>query len=128
MAKDGSKAKIIRDFLDQALELKVPNMSPEDFLREFGIHATADEIPNLTLAEVMMRQLVMKAAKGSERSIDSVMDRLLGKPMQQSEHVVKSYSYYDLLMEYKKLDEGTPKELELIPDPDPNPDPMADFV
>lgn len=103
---EGSKAKFIREALDRALELKVPQVSPEDFERAFSIRATPEEIKTLTLAELMVRQLVLKACAGSDRSITEVLDRLLGKPTQTTESVSKSYSYHDLLIELKKQDDA----------------------
>lgn len=100
----GSKAKYIREILDKALEIPVPQMSPDEFLRIFGLHVTPEEIKKLTLADAMVRQLVTKAAAGNDRSIQEVLDRLLGKPMQTTESVTKSYNYHDFLLECKTLD------------------------
>lgn len=104
MADETSKAKLIRDLLDRSLELTGPDLSPEEFDRAFGIRATPEEIKRFTLAEIMVRQLVLKACKGDNRAITEVLDRLLGKPMQTSESVVKSYSYQDLLLEFRNAD------------------------
>lgn len=104
MADETSKAKLIRDLLDRSLELTGPDLSPEEFERAFGIRATPEEIKRFTLAEIMVRQLVLKACKGDNRAITEVLDRLLGKPMQTSESVVKSYSYQDLLLEFRNAD------------------------
>lgn len=101
----GSKAKYIRDLLDKSLELSVPDMSPEHFERVFGMKVTADEIKNLSFGEVMVRQLVLKACVGNDKSIQEVLDRLLGKPMQTTENVTKSYTYHDFLFRCQELDE-----------------------
>ncbi len=109
MAVEGSKAKFIRELLDKALELNVPAMSPEEFERIFGIKITADEMKSLSFAEVMVRQLVLKACTGNDRSIQEVLDRLLGKAVQTTESVTKSYSYHDFLIECRNADAAEQK-------------------
>lgn len=102
----GSKAKYIREALDRALELKIPgDMTPEQFERTFAMKVTPEELKNLTFAELLVRQLVVKACAGNDRSISEVLDRLLGKPMQTTENVTKSYNYYDFLTECSEKDE-----------------------
>jgi hypothetical protein len=101
---EGSRAKYVRELLDKAVGLPAPQLSPEDFEREFSMRVTAEEIKNLTLAEVMIRQLVLKAAKGNDKSITDVMDRLLGKPTQTTENVSKTYNYHDFLVECRNAD------------------------
>lgn len=112
MPIEGSKAKYIRDLLDKALELSVPQVSVEEFERLFGLKATADEIKNLSFAEVMVRQLVMKACSGNDKSIQEILDRLLGKAVQTTENTTKSYSYHDFLIECRNQDtiEAGPKK------------------
>lgn len=102
---EGSKAKYIRDLLDRALELKVPpDMTVEQFERTFAVRITAEELKNLTFAELLVRQLVIKACSGNDRSIQELLDRLLGKPTQTTESVVKSYSYHDFLISCREAD------------------------
>lgn len=101
---EGSKAKLFRDLFDRAIDLPVPQLAPEEFDRKFGITLTAREISTATMAEIIVRQLVAKAAAGNDKSIQEVMDRLLGKPMQQTETTVKSYSYQDFLIECRDAD------------------------
>ncbi len=110
MAVQGSKAKYIRDLLDKALELQVPTMAPEEFERIFGIKISSEELKNLSFAEVMVRQLVLKACSGNDRSIQEVLDRLLGKAVQTTESVTKSYSYHDFLIECRNADEAEAKD------------------
>lgn len=102
----GSKAKFIRDLLDKSLELPVPPMAPEEFERTFGMKATPQEIERMSMAEVMVRQLVWKAAKGNDKSIGETLDRLLGKAVQTTETTTRSYSYHDFLIECKNADEA----------------------
>lgn len=132
MAAEGSKAKYIRELLDKALETKVPQISPEEFERDFGFRATREEIAQFTFAEIMVRQLVTKAASGNDKSIQEIMDRLLGKPMQQTESVVKSYTYHDFLRQCKSLDETEkPGRTITITPTRPTPqlaDPAADLI
>ena len=103
-ADASSRAKYVRDFLDRALELPAPDITPEEFDRQFGLLVTSDEIKKLCMADVMIRQLVMKAAKGNDKSISEVLDRLLGKPVQATETISKSYNYHDYLIECRNAD------------------------
>lgn len=112
---EGSKAKYIRDLLDKALELRVPAMSPEEFERIFNIKASPAEIRNFTFAEIMVRQLVVKACAGNDKSIQEVLDRLLGKPMQTTESVSKSYTYHDFLIQCQQADEAEAKPKNITP-------------
>jgi len=107
---EGSKAKYLRDLLDKALETKLPTLSPEQFERAFMIKATPQEIAEFTFAEVMVRQLVLKACAGNDRSIQEIMDRLLGKPMQTTESISKSYTYHDFLIQCRDSPEEAPME------------------
>lgn len=111
---EGSKAKYIREALERALDLKVPSdWTPEQFERTFALRVSPQELANITFAEVLVRQLLVKACSGNDRSITEVLDRLLGKPMQTTETVTKSYSYHDFLLTCKEADE---KEIiELVP-------------
>lgn len=122
MAVEESKAKYIRALLDRALGTKVPQMSPEEFERMFGFKATRDQIADYTFAELMVMQLVTKAASGNERSIQEVMDRLLGKPVQQTEAKSVSYTYHDFLVRCKEMDaEDGGKVVDIPPPPAPLP-------
>ena len=105
----GTKAKYIRDLLDKALELPLPQMSTEEFERVFGMRISTQELASLTLAEVMVRQLVLKAAAGNDKSIQEVLDRLLGKAMQTVETTSHTYNYHDFLVECKRADESEAK-------------------
>lgn len=130
MAIEKSKAQYLRDLLDKALVLEVPQMGPEEFNRIFGIKVEPGEIKGMTFAEVMMRQLVLKACAGNDKSIQEVLDRLLGKPMQVSESTVKTYSYQDWLIELRNSESGKPAlpnrgVVEVLPPPD---DPLADLL
>lgn len=132
--QSGSKAKYVRDLLDKAVEFAAPRLSPEEFEREFGMRLTAEEIRRLTMADVLVRQLVLKAAKGNDKSISEVLDRLLGKPMQTTEAVIKSYSYQDLLIQLKQADEPreavpAPREIlvRALAEPEET-DILADFL
>ena len=105
---EGSKAKYLRDLLETSLTLRAPAVAPEEFERLFGIKvSSAEEIQDITFAEIMVRQLVLKACTGNDRSISEVLDRLLGKPMQTTETVSKSYSYHDFLIECRDSEEKT---------------------
>ena len=73
---------------------------------------------DLTLGELMVRQLVLKAAAGDSKSVQEVLDRLLGKPMQQTESVVKSYTYHDFLIQCQDLDKQ--EKQEKLPAPKPS--------
>lgn len=108
-AQQGSKAKYIRDLLEKSLELRVPQISAEEFERIFGLKVTAEDVRSLSLGELMIRQLVLKACTGNDRSIQEVLDRLLGKPMQTTENVTRSYNYHDFLIECKMADEAEAK-------------------
>lgn len=121
LALEESKAKWIRDLLDRALDLKVPDLTPEVFQREFNIIVTRAEISKLTFAEVIVRQLVRKAATGNDRSIQEVLDRLLGKAMQTTESVQKTYNYHDFLIQCREADaaEKSGRTIDITPTPFP---------
>lgn len=115
MTDQGSKAKFIRDALDKIVGEKVPQMSPEQFERMFSVKLEADQIQTMTFGELMMRQLVLKACTGNDRSITETLDRLLGKAVQTTESVVKSYSYHDLLVQLQSEDSPAPaKRAEIV--------------
>jgi len=124
-----TKSQYIRDLLDKALDTKIPVCSPEDFERIFGIKiASREEIEGMTLAEVMVRQLVLKACAGNDKSIQEVMDRLLGKPVQLAEVKSVSFTYQDYLDECMKKDaeeagRPLPAPVSLSP-----PDPVEDLL
>lgn len=133
----GSKAKYLRDLLDKTLEIKIPNgLTAEEFERFFNFRVSEEEIPNLTFGEVMIRQLIFKAASGNDRSIQEVLDRLLGKPMQTIESTSKSYTYHDFLIECREADKREigqpnfiPTEIPQIPPaPEEESDPAQDLI
>lgn len=118
---EGSKAKYIRELLDRSLDLTVPAMSAEEFEKVFGLKVSAAELTKLTFAEVIVRQLIQKACSGNDRSLTEVLDRLLGKPMQQTESVVKTYTYTDFLIQCRDADakdvlDVTPKKSLALPE------------
>jgi hypothetical protein len=127
--QQGSKAKYIRELLDRSLELKLPAMSPEEFERTFGMKVSAQEIASISMAEVMVRQLVWKACTGNDKSIGETLDRLLGKAVQATEITTRSDSYHDFLIECRNADEleaGRPiKRVEARTDEQ---DIIADFL
>lgn len=101
MAKLDPKNQAISAVLDKALELKLPAMTQEEFQRLFGFRVTSEELQNLTLIEVIVRQLVLKACMGNDKSIQEILDRKLGKPVQTAEITTKNFNYYDFLLELK---------------------------
>jgi hypothetical protein len=114
MADSGSKAKFIRESLDKIVGEKVPQMAPEQFERMFSVKLEPEQIASMTFGELMMRQLVLKACTGNDRSITETLDRLLGKAVQTTESVVKSYSYHDLLVQLQSEDPAAPKRAEVV--------------
>lgn len=72
---------------------------------DFGLY------DGMTIAEVMVRKQLAAAAKTGDSSlVETVMDRLIGKPMARAENLTVSASYEDFLRGVEK--KGEPKPIE----------------
>lgn len=67
-----------------------------------------------TLMEVMMHRLTLKAATGDKDAVNTVLDRLLGKPKQAVESVNVSMSYQDFLSDIAQK-ESTGNIIDITP-------------
>ncbi len=65
-----------------------------DFEKEMGIDK---ELEGLTNAEVAMMHLADDAARGNQKAIDMLQDRIVGKPMISSENKNINLTYEDFL-------------------------------
>ncbi len=65
-----------------------------EFEKEMGIDV---EFEGMTNAEVAMIRLADSAARGDQKAIDMLQDRIVGKPMVSTENKNINMSYEDLL-------------------------------
>lgn len=66
------------------------------------------EYVGLSKGEVVMRQLIDRAALGSKDAIKELLDRVVGKPKQQIETKKLSLTYQDYLDELERNANGVP--------------------
>lgn len=118
MAKQLSQTQLINAVLDKTLDLKLPAMTKDEFERNFGFRVSDEELKGLTLIEVIVRQLVLKACMGNDKSIQEILDRKLGKPVQTAEITTKNFNYYDFLLQLKEKTSIPVPQAEVEPEPE----------
>ena len=100
-------------------------MDEGDYSLAFGENAPPND-PHMTFAKMIVHRLLMKAAAGNDKSIQEVLDRLLGRPKQTQKDTQKATSYLTFLDECAVLDEeegiAPPEPPALIPIPEKDQD------
>lgn len=120
--------KILRDLLDRALTRELPQMGEAEFSRAFGMQWTPD-MAGMTYAELLIRQLVLKACAGNDKSIQEILDRLVGKPVQTAEIKSVSYTYNDFLLSCVEADQKDKlKVIDVPPLEQPETDLLKDLL
>ena len=88
-----------------------PYVIDDPFDPEFGVY------DGMTIAEVLVRKQLMKAAKTGEAEM--VMDRLIGKPMSRGENVNINATYEQYLKALQAKLAGQPAPpIDVTPEPD----------
>lgn len=116
--------KVLRDLLDRALTQKIPVMPEEEFQRLFN----TQQMPGMTYAELMIHQLVVKACAGNDKSIQEILDRLVGKPVQTAEIKSVSYTYNDFLLSCVEADQKEKLDVIDVEPQKPETDLLADLM
>lgn len=116
--------KLLRELLGRALTKKIPRMPEEEFQRLFSMQQT----PDMTYAELMMTQLVLKACTGNDKSIQEVLDRLVGKPVQTAEIRSVAMTYNDFLMSCVEEDQKDKLNVIDVEPQKPETDLLADLM
>lgn len=107
--------------LERILYEPLPNLSPDDIRATFGLLIPPEQMKQITYQELMLRQLVLKACSGNDKSIGEVLDRLIGKPTQTTEITATQQTYHSFLLdciEKDQLDRHNVIDVEQIEEPD----------
>lgn len=121
MSQAADERKKFKQKLDAALDRPIPALTAAEFHTTFFIPWSPEF---KTYRDVIVHQLVLKACRGGDRSIQEIFDRAMGKPKQATEAPTeKGTSYYDFLMtlaeEGAEKNPGGPKEVEVeLPETD----------
>lgn len=135
--KDSAETRrTVRDSLERILSESLPDLSADDIRATFGMLVPPDRVDRMTYQELMLRQLVLKACAGNDKSIGEVLDRLIGKPTQTTEIKATQNTYHTFLLECLEADQrekvGLPREPEPtvidVPTEQPETDILADLL
>lgn len=127
MSNNPSERTRFRAMLGRILSEKLPEVPLDDLRVFFGSLIPAEKLAGMTYEELMMRQLVLKACAGNDKSITEIMDRVAGKPTQVIEGKVLTGTYQDFLAECDKRDRDGLQHADII-DVDPVAQPETDIL
>jgi len=121
MAGKGTKAQNTRKFRDK-LEAFMDSEIAGDLDREqtFGFSSLPENIrndPKLTHMDLLVYRLGMQALSGNDKSIQEILDRLMGKPTQVNENLNISATYEDFLETCVGKDVIEAEVVEVLPPP-----------
>lgn len=101
-----SKAEDISNLLSSILDREVPMSSDLiDELDHLGLMLPETTAATISWREIMCYQLVLKAARGNDKSITELLDRMMGKPAQQIHQTNTNLSYTEFLHKVQMADE-----------------------
>lgn len=124
MAAKSQKAQnreLIQDLLSKTMAQEIPELPEGEYERIFG-----DDSPSpgngLTYAKLLVHKLVTRACAGNDKSIQEVLDRMLGKPVQATENtnINHNMTYLTFLEECVERDKIL--DAETVPSLPPDPD------
>lgn len=82
-------SKQVQETLTKILSHKLPRMSTDEFEHMFNIRVSQEELQDISFLELMIRQLVVKACMGNDKSIQEILDRLIGNLFKLRNHFSK---------------------------------------
>lgn len=115
---------MIRELLEEMIQEEIPELPDGEYERVFGNDAPDPADGPITYAKLLVHRLLVKACAGNDKSIQEVLDRMLGKPMQITENTntnqnITYLTFLENCVEQEKMDgiidaEATP----ILPPPD----------
>ena len=89
-------AQQLKDDLSEILQREL-YLSKDEVERLFNVNAVDLRYGPVSYGKLILHQLAAKAAKGDMKAINQVLDRLVGKPVQQNENVNVDIGYAEYL-------------------------------